>query len=260
MEIRGSIMSEPVIIFEQVSKHFPLYHHITGGFKNFLFHLPKTLRSLRNSRFQALKNISFEVRDGETFGIIGNNGTGKSTTLGMIAGVIRPSFGTVKVKRRVAPLLELGAGFHHELSGRENIVLNGVLLGMSRKTMLAKMDDIIEFSELNQFIDQPIRAYSSGMLARLGFSIVVHLDPEIMLIDEVLGVGDINFQKKCADKMLSFRNSGVTTVLVSHSIGDVQRLCDRVMWIEDHQIKMIGPSEEVTSAYLGKSAAVLQGV
>jgi lipopolysaccharide transport system ATP-binding protein len=251
-------MSEPVIILKDVSKHYPMYHHITGGMKNFLFHLPRSLKSFRSLKYESLRNISFEVHSGETFGVIGNNGAGKSTTLGLIAGVIRPSSGSVTVTKRISPLLELGAGFHHELTGRENIILNGVLLGMSRKAMLAKTDEIIDFAELSEFIDQPIRAYSSGMLARLGFSIVVHLEPEIMLIDEVLAVGDINFQKKCVEKMLSFRKAGVTIVLVSHSIADVRRLCDRVMWIENHSVKMIGPADRVTDAYLANSSPAAQ--
>jgi lipopolysaccharide transport system ATP-binding protein len=252
-------MSEPVITLKDVSKHYPLYHHITGGIKNALFHLPTTLKSFKSLKYESLRGISFQVQAGETYGVIGNNGAGKSTTLGLIAGVLRPSSGTVTVTRRVSPLLELGAGFHHELTGRENIILNGVLLGMSRKAMLARTDAITEFSELGQFIDQPIRSYSSGMLARLGFSIVVHLEPEIMLIDEVLAVGDINFQKKCMEKMMSFRKAGVTIVLVSHSIDDVRRLCDRVMWIENHVVRMIGPAEEVTAAYLDNFRARTEG-
>ncbi len=243
-------MSDPVIIFSNVSKSYPLYHHITGGIKNFLFHLPKAVSQMKNSRFQALKDISFEVYKGETFGIIGRNGAGKSTTLGLIAGVLKPNKGKVTVKGRVSPLLELGAGFHPELTGRENVMLNGILMGLTRPEVLRKMDEIIVFSELRDFIDQPIRVYSSGMLARLGFSVVAHLDPEILLIDEVLAVGDMEFQKKCIDKMMmGFKKSRVTMVFVSHSMADIERICDRVLWIENHNIKLVGEPNEIVEGY-----------
>lgn len=243
-------MSEPVILFENVSKHYPLYHPMTGGVKNFLFHLPRAVHLVKNSKFEALSNISFEVHRGETYGIIGRNGSGKSTTLGLMAGVLRPSTGKIVINGRISPLLELGSGFHPELTGRENIILNGVLLGLRRAEVLSRMDEIVEFSEIGDFIDQPIRVYSNGMLARLGFSVVANLDPEILLIDEILAVGDIDFQKKCLDRMIRFKKSGVTIVLVSHSMEDVKRICDRVAWIEDHHIKMIGPSHEVVESYL----------
>jgi len=242
-------MREPVIIFDNLSKSYPLYHHITGGIKNFLFNLPQGLRSLKNSRFEALHDISFQVYKSETLGIIGKNGAGKSTILGLIAGVLKPSRGEVIVKGRISPLLELGAGFHPELTGRENIMLNGVLLGLTRAEVSRKISEIIEFSELGDFIDQPIRIYSSGMLARLGFSVIAYLDPEILLIDEILAVGDRAFQKKCLEKMDEFKKSGVTIVFVSHSLEDVVRLCDRVAWIEDKRIKMIGEAKDVIGCY-----------
>jgi lipopolysaccharide transport system ATP-binding protein len=249
MEICRDIMSEPIIIFDNVSKSYPLYHHITGGIKNFLFHLPKVLSSIKNSRYEVLKDISFETYKGETLGIIGKNGVGKSTTLGLIAGVLKPSKGKVVVRGRISPLLELGGGFHPELTGKENIMLNGVLLGLTRNQVKSKMDEIIEFSGLGDFIYQPIRTYSSGMYARLGFSVIAHLDPEILLIDEVLAVGDIEFQKKCLNKMMGFKKSGVTMVFVSHSMEDVERICDRVIWIDHHQIKRMGMPEEVLLNY-----------
>jgi lipopolysaccharide transport system ATP-binding protein len=244
-------MKKKVIIFDKVSKSYPKYHHIIG-IKNFLFHLPTALSSLKNSRYEVLKGISFEVQKGESFGIIGKNGVGKSTTLGLIAGVLKPDSGRIIVNGRISPLLELGGGFHPELTGRENIILNGVLLGMTRAEVLKRMNDIIDFSELGEFIDQPLRTYSSGMYARLGFSVVAHLDPEILLIDEVLAVGDIDFQKKCLDKMLGFKKKGVTIVFVSHSMGDIEKICDRVMWIEDKKIKEINESERVTSDYINQ--------
>jgi lipopolysaccharide transport system ATP-binding protein len=239
-------MREPIIVFEHVSKSYPSYFHISGGIKNFLFHLPKAIGAIRNSRFEALRDISFAVDQGETLGIIGENGAGKTTALGLIAGVLKPSKGRVVVKGRISPLLELGAGFHMELTGRENIVLNGVLMGLNRAEVL---DEIIEFSELDQFIDQPIRTYSSGMLARLGFSVVSSLEPEILLIDEVLAVGDIHFQKKCVERMMGFKESGVTMVFVSHSMKDVRVICDRVMWIDHHVIKAVGIPKDVIKQY-----------
>lgn len=241
-------MREPVIIFENVSKSYPLYHHFVG-IKNFLFNLPKSLDSIKNSRYEVLRDICFEVYKGETLGIIGRNGAGKSTTLGLIASVLKPSTGKVIVKGRVSPLLELGAGFHPELTGKENIILNGILLGLTKVEVLRKLDEIIEFSEISEFIDQPIRTYSSGMLARLGFSVVAHLDPEILLIDEILAVGDIEFQKKCYDKIAGFKEHGVTIIFVSHSMADVERVCDRVVWIENHSIKMSGIPNVVISHY-----------
>jgi lipopolysaccharide transport system ATP-binding protein len=242
-------MREQMIIFDHVSKSYPLYHHITGGLKRFLFNLPTAMDSLKNSRFEALRDISFHVNKGESFGIIGKNGSGKSTTLGLIAGVLRPSKGTVTVSGRISPLLELGAGFQPELSGRENIVLNGVLSGLSRKTVSSKIDQIIDFSELGDFIDQPVRTYSSGMVAKLGFSVIANLDPEILLIDEVLAVGDIEFQKKCINKMMEFRKKGVTIVFVSHSMTHVEKICDRILWIEDHETRMAGAPQEVIAGY-----------
>jgi len=240
---------EVVIRVENVTKSYPVYHHLTAGFKNFLFHLPSTIKAIRNSKFEALKDVSFEVYKGETVGVIGKNGAGKSTLLGLIAGVLKPDRGKVITKGRISPLLELGAGFHPDLTGRENIMLNGVLLGMTRKEILKKIDEIIRFSELEEFIDQPIRTYSSGMIARLGFSVIAHLEPDILLIDEILAVGDIDFQKKCIDKILTFKKNSVTILFVSHNLEQVQELCDRVIWIDNHRIKMSGEPEEVIKAY-----------
>ncbi|GAB4540614.1 MAG: hypothetical protein Fur0020_09850 [Thermodesulfovibrionia bacterium] len=242
-------MREEAIVFDRVSKSYPRYHHIIG-IKNFLFHLPSALDSLKNVRYEVLRDVSFEVHKGESFGIIGKNGVGKSTTLGLIAGVLKPDSGRITVNGRVSPLLELGGGFHPDLTGRENIILNGVLLGMTKAEVLKKTDEIIEFSGLEDFIDQPIRTYSSGMQARLGFSVVASLDPDILLIDEILSVGDIDFQKRCLDRMLGFKKRGVTIVFVSHSINDIKMLCDRVMWMEDKGIRLIGDPERVTDYYL----------
>lgn len=239
----------PIIEFNNVWKHYPYYHHLSGGIKNFIFNMPKYLREIKNQKHQALEGISFSIQRGETIAIVGRNGSGKSTTLGMIAGVLRPNQGEVLVRGRVSPLLELGGGFHPELSGRENIRLNGVILGLSKKQVLEKMNKIIEFSELGKFIEMPIRTYSSGMMARLAFSVIAHLEPEILLIDEVLGVGDAGFQKKSAEKIESMKKDGVTIVLVTHSSDDAERLCERSIWIDNHKIRMDGKSSEVLAEY-----------
>ncbi len=237
-----------VISFEKVTKTYPYYGYILSGFKNFLLKLPQAIRNSRK-RFVALRDISFKVYEGECFGIIGKNGAGKSTILSLILGVIKPDKGRIYVKKKVSALLELGAGFHPDLTGKENIILNGVLLGMRKRKVIQEIKKIIEFSELGDFINQPIRTYSLGMIARLGFSVVAHLEPEILLIDEVLAVGDIGFQKKCIDKILSFKQNRVTIVFVSHNMQDIKNLCDRVMWIEDHTIKMIGSPDKVIKEY-----------
>ena len=239
----------PVIRCANVSKNFIMYHHFTGGIKNFLFHLPSAIRSMRSTRRTVLENVDFEIISGETVGIIGKNGAGKSTVLGLLAGVLLPSSGSVTVDGRVAPLLELGAGFHSLLSGRENIVLNGTLLGMLREEVNDKLEKIIEFSELEEFIDQPIRTYSSGMLARLGFSVAVNCNPDILLVDEVLAVGDDSFQKKCIKKMRWFKDRGKTIVFVSHDIREIKQVCDRVIWIENKTVRMNDKSDKVLSQY-----------
>ena len=244
-------MSDAVIKCAGIHKDFPMYHHFSGGIKNLLLHFPTAVKSMKKSSFTALKNIDLEISSGETIGIIGNNGAGKSTILGLFAGVLKPTSGQINIEGRVAPLLELGAGFHLELSGRENILLNGILLGMLKREVEEKSDAIIEFSELEEFIDQPIRTYSSGMLARLGFSVAVHCDPDILLVDEVLAVGDQDFQKKCIKKMLGFKEISKTIVFVSHHVEEIRRVCDRVIWIENKKIRLNDVSEKVLVEYLG---------
>jgi lipopolysaccharide transport system ATP-binding protein len=196
-----------------------------------------------------LDDVSFEIGHGETVGLIGPNGSGKSTTLALIDGVLRPQVGHIEVRGRLAPLLELGAGFHLELTGRENILLNGVLLGLTRAEILAKMDEIIAFSELEPFLDRPLRTYSSGMVARLGFSVAAHLDPEVLLIDEVLAVGDLHFQAKCRARINEFKRQKVTIVLVSHSTEEIRQLCDRVIWLERGKIVERGEADSVVRRY-----------
>ena len=241
---------ESSITFKDVYKEFPFYQHITAGFKSFLFNLPKNLASVRKTRFVALDNVSFDIRKGETFGIIGKNGSGKSTILSLMAGVIREDRGEVKTYGKISSLLELGAGFHPDLSGMENITLNGILMGNTRVEVLEKIGRIVEFSELGDFIYQPLRTYSSGMQVRLGFSVAVHIDPEVLLIDEALAVGDLSFQDKCMRKMQEFKESGATIVIVSHDLASIAKLCDRALWIDSGSIAMIGEPKEVIMKYL----------
>jgi lipopolysaccharide transport system ATP-binding protein len=237
------------IRFTNVSKSYPRYLHVTRGLKASLLSLSQTVRAFKQEKFLALHDVSFEISEGETVGVVGPNGSGKSTTLALMAGVLKAEMGCVSVRGHVCPLLELGAGFHYDLTGRENIVLNGVLLGLTRREVIARLRDIVEFSELEEFLDQPVRTYSSGMVARLGFSIAVHLDPDILLIDEILAVGDLHFQAKCREKIKWFKNRNATIVLVSHSTSDIRQLCDRVLWLDHGKLVGQGAPHEVVPLY-----------
>jgi homopolymeric O-antigen transport system ATP-binding protein len=245
---RGS-SSDVMIEFNNVYKYYSRYHHLGAGIKHLLFRFPTVIKDMLTDRHLVLEGISFKIRRGECVGFFGRNGSGKSTTLGLIAGVLYPTAGSISVSGLVSPLLELGAGFHRDLTGRENIVLNGVLLGNLREEIAGKMEEIIAFSELGAFIDEPIRTYSSGMMTRLGFSVAIHLEPEILLLDEILAVGDIKFQQKCYKKIDDFRDRRVTIVLVSHNLPIMEQLCDRVFWIDDHKIRMVDSPEAVANAY-----------
>ena len=240
-------MKSDVIVFENVTKYYDSHLHVNAGLKSYLLNLFKFNHKI--DRKLVLSDISFKIKEGETIGFIGRNGAGKSTLLGLIAQVMRPTSGSVSVNARVSSLLELGAGFHPDLTGRENLELYGVVLGFTRAEVADKADSIIEYSGLGDDIDVPIRFYSSGMLARLGFSIIAHLDPEILLIDEVLAVGDHVFQKKCLETMDLFRKQGKTMIVVSHSSHDIKKLCDRVFWIDQHEIKAVGLPEDVIKLY-----------
>jgi ABC-2 type transport system ATP-binding protein len=206
-------------------------------------------RNLAFQEFWALKKVSFQVARGECFGIIGPNGAGKSTLLKVIARVLHPTSGRVRVWGRVCPLLELGAGFDAELTGRENIFLNGTILGFTRKDLEARQRRIIEFAGLQEFIDAPLRTYSSGMMARLGFAIVTDEKPDILIIDEILSVGDAEFQEKSGKRMSQFLHSGTTILLVSHSLHDIQKFCRRAIWLQQGRLKAEGPSERVIRQY-----------
>jgi len=243
-------MPETVVSFQNVTKSYPSYYNITGGIKTFLFHLRQSIRELYQRRV-VLDDITLNIHKGESFGFVGRNGAGKSTLLGLIAGVLQPDKGKITVHGRVSPLLELGAGFHPELTGRENILLNGVLLGLTRAEVQEHFQEIVDFSELKDFIDQPVRTYSSGMYAKLGFSVVATLKPEILLVDEILSVGDLAFVRKCDERFQKFRGDPkVTIVLVSHALDTIAKVCDRAAWIEGKQVRSIGPAGDVVKEYI----------
>jgi homopolymeric O-antigen transport system ATP-binding protein len=206
-------------------------------------------RQLAWREFHALDDVTLQVPQGEAVAIVGRNGAGKSTLLKVIARVLRPREGIVRTKGRLVPLLELGAGFDPELSGRENVFLNGALLGHPRRYMAKRFDDIVQFAELEEFIDAPLRTFSTGMVARLGFAIATDVEPEILLLDEVLSVGDVGFQQKCTERMNRFRSQGVTFILVSHSLPTVRQLCERVVWLEGGKVAADGPAAQVTAAF-----------
>lgn len=233
------------ISIKNLDKFFHLQHQRT--LKELIQAISKKERTI--DYLQALKKITFEIKKGECVGIIGRNGAGKSTLLKLIAGVSSPTSGTITVNGRVAPLIELGAGFHFELTGRENIYLNGVILGLTEKYIKEKFAEIVAFSEIPDFIDTPIKYYSSGMHMRLAFSVVVFMRPEILLIDEILAVGDDSFQKKCFTKMEEFKKQGVTMIFVSHDLAAVQNFCDRVIYLKKGEVIFDGDARDGIALY-----------
>jgi len=244
---------DTAISVENVSKSFRLYHEKNQYLKSALL---KGRRG-RYEEFWAVENVSFEVSTGSTFGIIGANGSGKSTLLKCIAGILFPEKGRITARGRTAALLELGSGFHPEMSGRENVYLNGALLGLTQSELRKRFDEIVDFAGIEEFIDMPVKNYSSGMAVRLGFAVAINVDPEILIIDEVLAVGDASFQQKCYQKIESFRREGKTIVFVSHGLNDVTMLCSQVLWMENGRAKALGRSVELVSEYLGASHNVL---
>jgi ABC-type polysaccharide/polyol phosphate transport system ATPase subunit len=209
------------------------------------------IRDLRpDETFAALKDVSFQVAKGATYGIIGRNGSGKSTALKLVAGISKPTSGTIDVSGRISALIELGAGFHPEISGRENVFINGIMLGLSKREVQQRFDEIVEFAELEDFIDAPVKTYSSGMYMRLGFAVAIHVDPDVLLVDEVLAVGDEGFTHKCLDKFAEFRRRGKTILLVTHSLGLVERFCDEVLWLDAGEAQMHGDPRRVVGAYI----------
>ena len=215
---------------------------------------------IRTRQVQALNGLDLDIYPGEAIALLGRNGSGKSTLLSLIGRIYLPSSGRLEVRGRVAPLLELGAGFHTELTGRENIELNGVILGLTRKQVAERQDAIIEFAELQEFIDSPLRTYSSGMIVRLGFSVAVHTDAEILLVDEALAVGDEEFQEKCFARIARFKAEGKTIVFVSHEMTDVTRVADRVIWIEKGRIRADGDPQRLVEEYLAEAHHAVEAV
>jgi len=211
------------------------------------------LRDLRPSEtFPALTDVTFSVPKGSTYGVIGRNGSGKSTALKLVAGITKPTTGTVRVEGRISALIELGAGFHPEISGRENVFINGIMLGLSRREIQERFDEIVDFAELRDFIDAPVKTYSSGMYMRLGFAVAIHVNPDVLLVDEVLAVGDEGFTHKCLDKFAEFRRRGRTILLVTHSLGLVERFCDEALWLDAGRALSHGDPKRVVGAYLTK--------
>jgi ABC-type polysaccharide/polyol phosphate transport system ATPase subunit len=242
MGVRRAAMSV-MISLQHLTKSFRLSH--TSSLKTAI--LRKSKRSIE--QFSVLNDLSLEIEKGECVALIGRNGAGKSTLLSIISRIYKPTSGQAIVNGRIAPLLELGAGFHPELTGLENIIFNGVILGLTRKQVEAKLDEIIAFSELEHHIDSPIRTYSSGMLARLGFSIATHVDADILIVDEVLAVGDFAFEQKCYSRIEEFKKSGGTILFVSHQMDSIRKVADRCVWLEDGKVRMDGDPEVVITAY-----------
>ena len=242
-----SITTETMVRLENVSVRYRAPLERVGSFKEYA--IKRLQRQVRFTDFFALQGVDLEVGRGEIFGIIGRNGAGKSTLLKVISRVLVPTQGRVRIRGRVSPLLELGAGFHPELTGTENVYLNGTLLGHSTRELEDRMEDILKFAELGGFIDAPLRTYSSGMVARLGFAVATAWQPDILILDEVLAVGDEAFQRKCQDRMEAFRSLGTTTLLVTHSMGTVTSLCTRAAWLEHGKIRSNGAVDKVIQDY-----------
>lgn len=240
-------MDKAVIKVKNVGMEFNLSQEKIDNLKEYFIKLLK--RELLFQEFWALKDISFEVKKGDRVGIIGLNGAGKSTLLKIISGIMKPTEGAVEINGKIVPLLELGAGFDKNYTGRENIFLNGAMLGYTKEFLEEKFDEIVEFSEIGKFIDVPIKNYSSGMKARLGFSIATMVEPEILVVDEVLSVGDAKFRKKSEERIMSLFNKGITVLFVSHSIHQVKRLCNKAIWLEKGEVVMQGDADKVCAAY-----------
>ncbi len=246
----------PVIDVLQVSKSFRRLERPATTLKSYLVH---EIWSRRGSGLQvnnasahyihALRDVNFTVEQGLTLGIIGRNGSGKSTLLKIIGGILRPTSGEVCIEGRTSVLLEIGAGFHPELTGRENVLINGLILGLTKREVHERFDDIVKFSELKEFIDQPMRTYSTGMYMRLGFSVAIHVDPDIILVDEGLAVGDMGFVPKCVERLERFKKEGKTIVVVTHEMNTVRHWCDRGLWLHEGRVMAAGDPNEVVDAY-----------
>ena len=243
-------MPSPLIEFRQVSKSYPIYARPGDRLKELV-----TFNRLKRHRdFWAVRDVDFSVNRGETFCVIGENGSGKSTTLQMIAGILQPTHGEVNVSGRVAALLELGAGFNPEFTGRDNVYLNASILGLSTAEIDRRFQQIVDFAEIGDFLHQPVKTYSSGMVVRLAFAVAIHVDPEILLVDEALAVGDIYFRQRCMRKVHELRSQGITIVFVSHAIGDVKAIGDRCLWLDHGRVRALGATDQVVSQYLAAMA------
>ena len=238
---------EPMIEVKNVSMRFRMANDNIHSIKEYVVQMLKG--KIKYNEFEAMKDVSFDVMPGEVVGLIGHNGAGKSTTLKVISGILKPSAGSVNVRGNIAPMLELGSGFDYDMTGRENIFLNGAILGYSEAFLKSKYDEIVEFSEIGQFIDVPLRNYSSGMIARLAFSIATVVVPEVLIVDEVLSVGDANFQQKSYNRMMELMHGGTTVLFVSHSLPQIRGMCNRVVWLDHGQVKMFGDTQTVCDAY-----------
>jgi ABC-type polysaccharide/polyol phosphate transport system ATPase subunit len=248
-------MSETAISVDGVSKSYRLYHERNQSLKASVLRG----RRARYEEFWALRDVTLDIPEGKTFGLVGDNGSGKSTLLKCIARILRPDEGRIQSRGKISTLLELGAGFHPELSGRDNIFLNGSILGLSKKEIEARFDEIVGFAELEYFIDIPVKNYSSGMYVRLGFSVAINVDPDILLIDEVLTVGDAEFQRKCLEKFDQLQSSGATIVVVSHGLEAIRNLCDHAAWLDHGHLRRAGPASEVIDEYLTETHADREG-
>jgi lipopolysaccharide transport system ATP-binding protein len=257
---KTAAMLDPAITIENLGKRYTIGHQRTNG-DGMRHAIEGAMRAplswlrfrrekkLQQADFWALRNVSLKIKQGEVVGLIGRNGAGKSTLLKMLSRITVPTEGRIRIDGRIASLLEVGTGFHQELTGRENIFLNGAILGMPRAEIIRKFDEIVEFAEIKEFLDTPVKRYSSGMYVRLAFAVAAHLEPEILIIDEVLAVGDTAFQKKCLGKMGSFARSGRTVLFVSHNMEAVRNLCQRVIWLKDGRLHQDGKPDEIIEAY-----------
>lgn len=239
-------MCEYSIVVRDLKKKFRLYHDRANSLKEKVLFWNRS----KYDELNVLKGISFSIKPGEVVGLMGHNGCGKSTTLKLLTGIMYPDSGKIEIKGRISSLLELGAGFHPDLSGLENIYINASIFGLKKKEIDARLENIISFSELGEFINNPVRTYSSGMYMRLAFSVAINVNADVLLIDEILAVGDVNFQAKCFDKLMEIKNKGTTIVIVSHSTGQIEKFCNRAIWLNDGVIQKDGPSGEVCAAYM----------
>ena len=245
-----------MISVKNVSMKFDLGVEKNNSFKNKFIAIFDKKRRKKKEYFWALDDVSFDVKKGEVIGLIGSNGAGKSTMLKVVSGVMKPTKGSVQVNGTIAPMIELGAGFDVELTARENIYLNGAVLGYSEKFLDEKFDEIVEFSELKDFLDVPVKNFSSGMVAKLAFSISTVVSPDVLIVDEILSVGDIKFQEKSLNKMMELIKGGTTVLYVSHSIESIKEMCDRVVWLEHGKVVKIGPSKEICDEYFFKQMGI----